>query len=613
MSKPKTTAPGVTALPGRGVGHGSAGMFKTEKAEVKNSRKTIRRFWDYMKAYKIRLLFVVFLVLVASLQQMLTPWLISIAIDRYILPGDLSGLLRIVLIMGGLIAIVAAAGWLQQYMMIRISQDTLGTLRRQLFSHLQRLDLKYYDSHTHGELMSRFTNDIENISNAMSQVVTQFLSSVIAILGVLVMMFILNPPLAFVTLATVPLIFVVTKVIGKRTRESFKQQQRLLGTINGHIEESITGTTIIRLFRREAAEEKTLDSMNRELKHASTKAQVLAGLMGPLMNLTNNIRYAVVAAAGGVFGIMGIASVGTIAAFLNYTRQFGRPISQIAQLYNSILSALAGAERVFEVLDQRPEIFSPDNGAAPSALRGEVTFRHVNFCYVQGKPILKDINLHAAPGSNIALVGPTGAGKTTIINLLTRFYDIGSGEILIDGKAIGEYDLTALRRNLGLVLQDTFLFRGTVMDNIRYGNMEADDDAVYAAARSSRAHHFIRHLPEAYQTMLSEEGGNLSQGQRQLISIARALLANPSILILDEATSSVDSRTEFLIQEGMSELMKGRTSFVIAHRLSTIRGADMILVLKEGTIVERGNHQELLKQNGFYAGLHATHFETELR
>jgi len=447
----------------------------------------------------------------------------------------------------------------------------------------------------------------------MTQVVTKFLSSVITILGVLVMMFVLNTYLALVTCATIPLILIATKIVGKRMGDSFKAQQKLLGEINGQIEENISGLKVVKLFRREDIALDELEKNNRLLRNATTRAQALAGLMGPLMNMTNNLRYAIVAVAGGILSVYNHVSIGGIAAFLAYTRQFGRPMSEIAQLYNSIMSALAGAERVFEVMDRQPDIVSAEDAVVLQNVRGDVRFRNVSFSYDGKKQVLSNISLTAEPGATVALVGPTGAGKTTIINLLTRFYDIQQGEILIDGRNIREYTLNSLRKETALVLQDTFLFSGTVMDNIRYGNPEADDIRVHEAAKASRADHFIRHLPEGYNTLLSEDGGNLSQGQRQLIAIARAILANPSILILDEATSSVDTRTELLIQEGMLHLMDGRTSFVIAHRLSTIRDADLILVLKDGEIIERGNHRELIEKNGFYAQLHSTHFETEIQ
>ncbi|MBN2534700.1 MAG: ABC transporter ATP-binding protein [Spirochaetales bacterium] len=602
----------VDMFRGHGPGRGPLRMFQGQKPEVKDKKSTIKRLWGYLGIYKFSLLIVFLLVLMAGAREMLTPWFISIAIDKYIIPGKFNGLFFLIIAMAGVFLAAAGAGWLQQYLMITISQKSLRNLRNDLFSHIQTLDLKYYDKHTHGELMSRFTNDIENISNVVAQVITQFLTGIISITGVLIMMYLMNLWLAIITSCTVPFIFVITRLIGKRTGESFREQQKLLGQINGQIEETVTGMKVVRLFHKEEETAGTLNKTNQHLKKVAIRALVFAGAMGPVMNLLNNLRYAIIAAAGGVLGVQGLVSIGTIAAFLNYTRQFGRPVAEMAQLYNSILSALAGAERVFEVIDRKPEVTTTPGSKVVTDIKGKVVFNNVHFSYTGGVPVLKNVHLAAHPGQTIALVGPTGAGKTTIVNLLTRFYDIQDGEILIDDVNIRDYRLESLRQSLGLVLQDTFLFLGTVVENIRYGNLSASDDEVIEAAKASRADHFIRHLPDGYMTILSEDGQNLSQGQRQLVTIARAILANPSILILDEATSNVDTRTEKLIQDGMLHLMQGRTSFVIAHRLSTIRNADMILVLKDGEIIERGNHRELLAQKGFYAQLHANHFETEL-
>ncbi|RPJ09679.1 MAG: ABC transporter ATP-binding protein [Spirochaetaceae bacterium] len=613
MAERPRSKSGIEMFPGRGPGHGPAAHLVSEKPKVHDAKNAIRRLWNYMKADKPKLASVCFLVVFSTLETMLMPWFVSIAIDQYIIPGNVEGLLLPILGMAGLFVIMSAAGWLQQYLMIGISQKALGSLRRDLFCRLQELDLAYHDSHPHGELMSRFTNDVENINNVMAMTVTQFLSGIFAIIGVLGMMYVLNIYLAIVTTATVPLIFVITRMIGKRTRKGFREQQKLLGELNSHVEETITAQRVVMLFCREKQVVESFENINDQLKKVTIRSQALVGLMGPLMNLTNNFRYAIIAAAGGFLGINGLASIGIIAAFLSYTRQFGRPISEMAQLYNSILSALAGAERVFEVMDQKPMVISAPDAKPLVKVKGEVMFRNVYFSYIPGKPVLQDINLHVRPGQTVALVGPTGAGKTTIINLLTRFYDIQNGEIQIDGRNICEYLIDDLRRALGLVLQDTFLFSGSVADNIRYGNLSATDNQVREAARLSMADSFIHHLPSGYATELSEEGHSLSQGQKQLVAIARAILADPAILILDEATSSVDTRTEALIQEGMARLMKGRTSFVIAHRLSTIRNADNILVISDGRIVEQGNHDELLGRNGFYARLHNSHFETEIR
>jgi len=604
----------VPIFAGRGPGHGPrhAAMAAGPKPKVKDARKTILRFGAYLRPFLPRLTAVFILVIIASAQSMLGPYLISRAIDGPILSGDFPGLLRISLIMLGLYVITAAANGLMQIIMIGVSQPALRNLRRDLFRHIQSLDLAFFDSRPRGEIISRMTNDVENISNVLSQSITQFFTSILSLTGVLIMMFLMNVPLAFITLATIPLSFLITGFIGRYSRENFRKRQRHLGEINAHIEETVTAQRIIKLYGKEADMEETLAISNRQLKGASIRAQVLGGLMGPLMNMTNNLRYLIVAAAGGILGIREILTIGVIAAFLNYTRQFGRPLNQLAQLYNSILSALAGAERIFEVLDEKARVVDDPAPLTIGKTRGHVVFDQVNFSYIPDTPVLKDITLEAQPGQTVALVGPTGAGKTTIINLLSRFYDIDSGTILLDGKDIRRLKRSELRGSLGLVLQDTFLFSASVRENIRYGRPDATDEEVRRAAETACADHFIHHLPEGYETRLSEDASNLSQGQRQLLAIARAVLLDPSILILDEATSSVDTRTEKLIQEGMTRLRQGRTSFVIAHRLSTIRDADLIAVIEDGRIEEQGTHQSLLTAEGVYAQFHRSRFETSL-
>lgn len=597
-------------------GPGSGGMQRhltSQKPSVRNIGKTLRRFWKYTKGYRPQLFLVFGLVLLVSLREMLNPWLTGIAIDRYIATRNLSGLIKPVLAMVFLLAGAGLAGWLQQVLMVRITQKILYSLREELFRHLLKLDIRYHDRHPHGELMSRFTNDIDTIGSVIPQVLGQFFSSILSLVGVTVMMLLLNPPLTGIALASVPLIFLLTGIIGKRTRKRFSEQQALLGKMNGQIEETVTGLGVVKLFLREASAAEALEETNRKFRKTASEAQILSGWVGPFMNMTNNLRYLLTAVGGGLLAIHGLTSVGTIAAFLNYIRLFGRPLNEMAQMYNSILSAMAGAERVFDLLDEKPEIVSPEIPEGLPVTAGHIELQRVTFGYEPDNPVLNAISLDIAPGTTAALVGPTGAGKTTIANLLTRFYDIGSGTIRIDGRDIRDYRLEDLRQSIGLVLQDTVLFEGTVMENIRYGNLSASDGEVLAAARSARADHFIRHLPEGYNTLIAGGGLSLSQGQRQLIAIARALLADPVILILDEATSSVDTRTEQLLQEGLNHLMKGRTSLVIAHRLSTIRNADTIIVLQQGTIAEQGTHRELLEKQGLYASLHAAHFETELR
>jgi ATP-binding cassette subfamily B protein len=467
--------------------------------------------------------------------------------------------------------------------------------------------VRFFDQRAHGELMSRLTNDMENISNILSTSFSQLFSSLLGLVGVVVVMFMLNVPLAAVSLAVMPLTYVLTRAVARRTRQGFRETQKTLGELNGIIEETITGERTVKAFVREQATVEAFSLVNRSLQKVALRARIFAGFMGPLMNMVNNLGLAIVACTGGWLAVQGLVTVGEIAAFVNYAGRLGFPLNQIAQLFNSIQSALAGAERVFELMDEIPEVDAPD--ATPlEHVAGKVTFERVNFSYQAGVPVLKEVSLHAEAGQMVALVGPTGAGKTTIANLLTRFYDVDSGAISIDGMDVRTVKKDDLRWKLGLVLQDNFLFADTVMENIRYGRLEATDEEVIAAARLANADLFIHRLPQGYQTVLTERGSNLSQGQRQLLAIARAVLSDPDILILDEATSNVDTRTEKHLQEALLRLMKGRTSFVIAHRLSTIRDADQVLVIHEGEIIERGTHHSLLAQKGFYHRLYMSQF-----
>jgi ATP-binding cassette subfamily B protein len=567
------------------------------------------RIWGYLKVYKGALLLTVVLIALSSGFGLLGPYLLGVAIDDYILTGNLPGLARTALLMLVVYAITALTSWLQTYVMSGVSQSAIRDMRTDLFARLQTLSLRFFDQRTHGELMSRLTNDIENISQVLTSSVTQLISGVLSIVGVAIIMFLINVPLAIVSLITVPMMMLLSKFIATRTRRGYRAQQENLGKLNGLIEETITGQRVVKAYVREETVIDEFDLSNQELRRASTRAQIYASAMGPLTNFVNNVGLAIIAGVGGLMTVMGVATVGTIASFVNYARRFSRPLNQIASLYNSIQSAIAGAERVFEIIDQEPELADAPDALPLEQIEGDVVFDDVCFAYEKGVPVLKHVNLHADPGQTIALVGPTGAGKTTIVNLLTRFYDIDSGGIRIDGHDIREVRKDDLRRKLGIVLQDTFLFTGSVAENIRYGRLDATDEEVVAAAKLANAHQFIHRLPEGYDTPLSERGSNLSQGQRQLLAIARAILADPSILVLDEATSSVDTRTERNIQEAMLRLMEGRTSFVIAHRLSTVREADKTLVVRDGEIVERGTHQELLERRGFYHNLYVSQFK----
>ncbi|MBN1313477.1 MAG: ABC transporter ATP-binding protein [Anaerolineae bacterium] len=580
-----------------------------EQEKAKNRRGTFLRLWDYLGRQGWTLVLVVLLVAVSSGLNLLGPYLMGRAIDEFIAQNNIPGLAPLVLAMIGIYLMSSAVAYGHAYLMAAVAQRTVRDIRSDLFARLQFLPLRYFDRHTHGELMSRLANDVENVSNVLNEGVTQLISGVLSIIGVGTAMFLINVRLALVSLVTLPLMVAISQWVARRTRRGFREQQEQLGELNGLIEETITGQRVVKAYGREQALIAQFDEKNAGLRKASTRAQIFAGVLGPLSNFVGNVGFAVVAGAGGWMAVKGLATVGTIASFVSYARQFTMPLNQIANLYNAIQSALAGAERVFEVIDEPAEIIDDPDALPLENIEGKVVFDKVCFGYEEDVPVLKNVSLHAKRGDTLALVGPTGAGKTTIVNLLTRFYDIDGGSITLDGTDIRHIRKDDLRRALGIVLQDTFLFADTVMENIRYGRLDASDDEVIAAARLANADQFIHRLPHGYQTPLSERGGNLSQGQRQLLAIARAVLANPSILILDEATSSVDTRTEKNIQEAMLRLMAGRTSFVIAHRLSTIREADAILVINHGEIIERGTHQALLDARGFYYNLYISQFK----
>jgi ATP-binding cassette, subfamily B, multidrug efflux pump len=616
------------ALLGR-MGHGPRPMGQ-QVEHAKNKRGTVVRLWGYLRRQKSALILTAAMVAVTVVLNVLGPYLLGVAIDAYVIPGDLAGLARIGLLMLGIYILNSLLIWLQSYVMAGAAQRTVRDIRNDLFGKLQALPLRFFDQRAHGDLMSRLTNDVENVNQVLAEGVVQVVSGLLSMIGVAAVMLWLNPLLAIISLvATTTMTLTVNRWLAPRLRAGFRQQQASLGTLNGLIEETITGQRVVKAYHREPVVIAQFDTTNRELREAATRAQIFAGFIGPVMNFVGNTSLAVVAGVGGWMAVQGMATIGTIASFITFSRQFGRPLNELATLYGSIQSAVAGAERVFATIDEPPEVDA--HGAQPlAALRGEVVFEDVSFSYTSeardlrleaggdtqasslqppaSSLVLKGVSLHARPGQIVALVGPTGAGKTTIVNLLTRFYEINSGQITIDGQDIRGMKKDELRQQLGIVLQDTFLFAGTVMENIRYGRLDATDDEVIAAARLANADQFIHRLPQGYATPLSERAGNLSQGQRQLLAIARAMLANPSILILDEATSSVDTRTEQHIQEAMLRLMAGRTSFVIAHRLSTIRDADQIVVIDHGAIVERGTHTELLARQGFYARLYASQF-----
>ncbi|MBR5122907.1 MAG: ABC transporter ATP-binding protein, partial [Anaerotignum sp.] len=480
----------------------------------------------------------------------------------------------------------------------------------EIFEKFQKLPLSYFDKTTHGELMSRVTNDVDNVSQMLNNSVSQILQSILTILGTFFMMLYLSIPLTIATVVTVPMIMFATKWVMTHSRKYFKEKQERLGDLNGHIEEIISGQKVVKVFCRENEEIEKFNGLNSKLLNVSIRAEIFSGSIGPIMTALNNMTYAVVVAVGGILMVTGSAmTLGIISNFIIYSKQFARPLTELAGQANMIMSAMAGAERVFEVLDETEEVKDASDAYEMGEIEGDVVLTDVNFSYEKGHPILKNVNLYARPGQTIAFVGPTGAGKTTIINLLTRFYDIESGTITIDGHDIYKTTRNSLRSALSIVLQDTYLFTDSIKENIRYGRLNSTDEEIIEAAKLANAHEFIRRLPDGYDTKLIDGGGNLSQGQRQMISIARAILANPSVLILDEATSSVDTRTEVKIQEAMHNLMKGRTNFVIAHRLSTIKDADLIAVVNHGEIIERGNHQQLMEKKGFYYNLYTNQFD----
>ena len=612
--------------------------------------KTVLRLLSYMKAFKVLLPLLFFCIILSAGAEVAGAYLLKPAVNNYILPlmgkqnPDLAGFAVLIIKIAGIYAIGAISSFLTQRLLLKISTSTLYKIRCELFNHQSKLSLRYYDSHTHGVLMSLYTNDTDTLRDMFSQSIPQLLTGIFQVAGIFCMMLFLSIPLTAVMVLTVAGIMLLSATVGKKSAKAYRVQQENIGKINGYIEEMIEGQNVVKIFTREEQANRNFSKLNEALCESGTQASTYANILGPIMNNLSHFQYALISILGAVLVITGYMDLGTIASFLQSTREFSRPLSQLSQQFNSILNALAGAERIFAAINQKPE---KDNGTVSlvnayeakfkkdekvlvqsfaqtgtwawhcteldrlKLLCGDVVFKEVDFSYNRRKRVLNGISLHAKPGQKIALVGSTGSGKTTIANLLTRFYDIeeGSGSITYDGIPLNDIKKQDLRRSIAVVLQDIHLFTGTVLENIRYGNLEATDKQVYDAVKLANADSFIRHLPQGFDTVIKGDGSNLSQGQRQLIAIARAAVANPPVLILDEATSSIDTRTESLIEKGMGQLMRGRTVFVIAHRLSTVRNADCIIVLEEGSIIEQGTHDELLQKHGRYYQLYTGAFE----
>ena len=619
------------------------GPRKQSFAKPKNAKGTFRRILKYFKPYRAQLVLVLIGLLASVAANIAGTYMLRPIINEYIIPWignenpDFTGLIGQLAVMAAVYTIGILGTFMYNRLMINVSTGTLTRLRLEMFTKMQTLPISYFDGRTHGEIMSTYTNDTDVMREMISQGLPSFISSAVRIVGVFTMMIVLNPILTGIAILMLVIMMLITKAIAGRSGRFFKARQDSVGKVNGYIEEMIEGQKVVKVFCHEQAVNSRFDELNETLRKNTAAASTLASIMGPIMNNLSHVTYAIIAASGGLLGVAGIIDIGTLGAFLQYTRSFSMPVAEISQQANNVLSALAGAERIFALLDEKAEEDEGDivmvnarvneKGELEECserteiwawkkptgelirVRGDVRFENVTFSYDGKVDVLKNVSLYAKPGQKIAFVGSTGAGKTTITNLINRFYDIQSGRITYDGIPIRQIKKASLRGSLGMVLQDTHLFTGTVRENIRYGRLDATDEEIVSAAKLANAHYFISHLPEGYDTVLTADGANLSQGQRQLIAIARAAVADPPVLILDEATSSIDTRTESLIEKGMDSLMKDRTVFVIAHRLSTVRNSDAIMVLEHGEIIERGNHDELIKQQGKYYQLYMGMFE----
>ncbi|WEI91997.1 ABC transporter ATP-binding protein [Enterococcus casseliflavus] len=625
MSEKKTT----TQHRGGPMGGGPGRNIGAKGPKPKNFWGTVKRLFGYMSKRSLAIIAVFVLAIAAVIFQIQTPKILGEATTEIFkgvmigtqqmqagqqvteFPIDFEKVGQIILIAIGMYVISAVFNFLQQFIMTRVSQRTVYELRRDLDEKMNRLPISYYDTHSNGDIMSRAINDMDNIASTLQQNLTQFITSVVTFIGVLWMMLTISWQLTLIALATVPLSLIVVMIVAPKSQKFFAAQQKSLGLLNDQVEETYGGHTVVKTFNHEAADQVVFEEENDRLYSAGWKAQFISAIIMPLMNFIKNLGYVFVAVLGGIKVTNGNMTLGDVQAFLQYTNQFSQPITQIASLLNTIQSTVASAERVFEVLDEE-EMNDEPSGLPVEDSEYKVRFDHVQFGYAPDKLLMTDFNLDVKAGEMVAIVGPTGAGKTTLINLLERFYDVSGGSIRYDGRDTRDLTRDELRSNISMVLQDTWLFTGSIYDNIHYGNEKATKEQVIAAAKAAHVDDFVRKLPEGYDTVLNEEASNISQGQRQLITIARAFLADPDVLILDEATSSVDTRTEILIQKAMGRLLENRTSFVVAHRLSTIRDADNIIVMNHGSIVETGNHEELMAQNGFYADLYNSQFSEEV-